>query len=156
MYCWLLLKETLIPFYSRKIWQGWFEHPIMGKLILVDSLASLQNSLEAHRHELVIMNLNHSFCADCLKMRPKFRREARLRDGVFLEVELGNVKEAVDHYGVERLPTFVSIYEGDEVARCAGRQDSLASFVQMSWEKKAEGDSRWDQVLAKSQCRTFY
>ncbi len=107
----------------------------MKELYLPESFGELRHILQRHSDELILLNLTHGFCSDCLLMRPKFRKLAASHNAICVEVELGEMNEALKFFKVEKMPTFLAMHRDKEMARCAGFRNSLDDFANLALEK---------------------
>ncbi len=117
-----------------------------------EELESLRSIFEKLADEkVVIVQFHHSFCYACQNVKPHFLKlSSRYQEqAAFYRVELGEVTEAIDHFNISQIPTFIAFYKTEEIRRYIGQKKALLSqFIMKSLEtKKVVAESAADKPV---------
>jgi thiol-disulfide isomerase/thioredoxin len=82
-------------------------------------------------HDLVLLEFFTSGCGICQSMEPVLGTVARVAPGVVAMVNAGIVPELSTEYGIQSVPTFVLLKEGEEVARLADGFQGAEALVDL-------------------------
>ena len=69
-------------------------------------------------------DLGRCRCGPCQKIAPVFAKLAEdVPDALFVKVDVDDVPDASQHFGVSALPTFILLKDGAELARLQGANE---------------------------------
>mmetsp|Transcript_31391 Transcript_31391/g.97133 ORF Transcript_31391/g.97133 Transcript_31391/m.97133 type:complete len:179 (+) Transcript_31391:1021-1557(+) len=74
---------------------------------------------------VAVVDFSATWCGPCQKIAPVFEKLAEgVPDALFAKVDVDEVSDASQHYGVSALPTFLIFKNGKEVARIQGADEA--------------------------------
>ncbi|CAL5369964.1 unnamed protein product [Camellia sinensis] len=111
--------SRVIPFHSSNSWQLHFN-------------ASKQTS------KLMVVDFSAPWCGPCKLMEPAIHEMAdKFTDVEFLKIDVDELSDVAEEFGVEAMPTFVLVKQGKEVDRVIGaKKDELERKVEMHTETR--------------------
>ncbi|XP_068335200.1 thioredoxin H2-like [Pyrus communis] len=93
-----------------------------------------QLHLNAHKEssQLLVVDFSASWCGPCRFIEPAIRAmAAKFTDVQFAKIDVNELSEVAQAFGVEAMPTFVLLKKGKEVDRVIGAQkDELEKKVE--------------------------
>lgn len=92
----------------------------MSDVVKVQSMAELTEVL--NNNDNVVVDFSKSVgCVYCTRLSPHFKKVAEKSDQTFVEVDVLNVPEAIDAYGLMAVPTVLYFRKGLETKTLTGR-----------------------------------
>jgi len=87
--------------------------------------------------KVVVVSFKHEFCYACQKIKPKLRKLAseRTAEMAFVSVDVSDVRDSVEHFGINKIPTFIAFKGNEEMCRYVGHLEvNLRAFLDRSME----------------------
>ncbi|CAL5386078.1 unnamed protein product [Camellia sinensis] len=105
--------SCIIPFHSSNNWQVYFK-------------ASKQTP------KLIVVDFSVSWCGPFKLMEPAIHKMAtKFTDVEFLKIDVDELSDVAEEFGVEAMPTFVLVKQGKEVDKVVGaKKDELEKKVE--------------------------
>ena len=123
------LYDTLRPRLEARIAE--VETRINGRVLKVHSASEFAGQLTAAtaEHRLVVVDFTAVWCGPCKAVTPVYGALSEEWPAVlFLKVDVDEVEDVVMQYGVEAMPTFVFIRDGQEVERTRIKGANVAAL----------------------------
>lgn len=81
----------------------------------------LRNTLDNTNQKLIVLDWSASWCGPCKKIAPEFEKlSEQYKDVVFLKADVDELSDSAAKAGVESMPTFQFIKDGELVHSFAG------------------------------------
>ncbi|KAL2510188.1 Thioredoxin H2 [Forsythia ovata] len=106
-------KGGVIAFHSSSKWRIYFE-------------ASKQTS------KLIVIDFTASWCGPCRYMEPAINEFAeKYSDAEFIKIDVDELDDVAQEFGVKAMPTFLLIKKGKEVDKLVGaKKDDLQKMIE--------------------------
>mmetsp|Transcript_24608 Transcript_24608/g.42348 ORF Transcript_24608/g.42348 Transcript_24608/m.42348 type:complete len:111 (-) Transcript_24608:359-691(-) len=105
-----------------------------GKVQVIKSLQDFQE-LVASAPGLVVIDFFATWCGPCKMISPYFvelSTQEAYKDVTFVKVDVDELSEIAEQYGVSAMPTFTFIRKGSKVTDFAGaNKDKLKQYIDM-------------------------
>ncbi|XP_050383829.1 thioredoxin H2 [Argentina anserina] len=90
------------------------------------------NSIKENPSKLLVIDFSASWCGPCKMMEPVYHDMAsRFTDVDFAKIDVDELSEVSQQFGVQGMPTFVLLKNGKEVDRVVGaKKDELERKVE--------------------------
>ena len=80
--------------------------------------------LLSEKDGVVVIDFSATWCGPCQKIAPVFSKlAADVPSALFVKVDVDEIQEASQHFGVSALPTFIVLKDGTELTRFSGANE---------------------------------
>lgn len=92
---------------------------------------------EINCENVCLVEIGGDGCANCLAVLPEAREIAKENGIAFRRIDIGDTPQAVEEYGVEKIPTIALTDGGKVFAKCSGYQprEILSLWVEAKIEE---------------------
>lgn len=117
---------------------------------------SLDDIINAHRSNLIVIDFYADWCGPCRMIAPFFEQlSEKYSDGVlFLKVNVDLCRQTSISFGVEAMPTFLFLVNGQEVDRIRGANPEALEQKILQYLNAAQSSAR-SRVSASDEERSF-